>query len=148
LTDVDLVCIPQHTATDCNTLQHTATSSQHADCRVWTWYVSLQCTATLCNTLQHTLQHTVTHCNTLQITATHCKVLQHTKLRCNTLQHTTAHSSTLHYTATHYTTLQHTATHCNTRQHAAHISIILIDGRRPGMSSIHMFVYLLFSMYI
>ena len=41
----------QHTATLCNTLQHTH-----------------------CNTLQHT----ATHCNTLQHTATHCNTLQHT----------------------------------------------------------------------
>jgi len=42
--------LDSHTATHCNTLQHT----QH--------------TATHCNTLQHT----TTHCNTLQHTATHC----------------------------------------------------------------------------
>ena len=42
----------QHTATHCNTLQHTAITLQH--------------TATHCNTLQHT----ATHCNTLQLTAT------------------------------------------------------------------------------
>jgi len=46
----------QHTATYCNTLQHTKT---------------LHHSATLCNTLQHT----ATHCNTLQHTAKHCKTL-------------------------------------------------------------------------
>jgi len=65
----------RHTATHCNTLQHTA-SLRH----------SLQQTATHCLTATHcnTLQHTATHC----LTATHCNTLQHTATHCNTLQHT------------------------------------------------------------
>ena len=98
-----------HTATHCNTLQHTATT--------------LQQPAPHCNKLQHyntdtqqerpgtglcikypkpirTLQHTATHCNTLQHTATHCNTLQHTATHCNTLQHTAIHCNTLQHTAT------------------------------------------------
>ena len=56
----------QHTATHCNTLQHTAT---------------------------HTLQPTATH--TLQPTATHCNALHHTVLYCNILQLTSRHCHTL-----------------------------------------------------
>ena len=55
------------TATQCNTLQHTATC---------------------CNMLHYTLQHTATQCNILWRTATHCNTLQHTATHCNTLQHT------------------------------------------------------------
>jgi len=96
----------QHTATHCNTLQHT----------------------TECNTLQHT----ATHCNTLQPTATHCNMLFkqhiqgahcgvpyiHSATHCNTLPHTATHCNTL-LNARHYNTLQHTATHCDTLQHTA-----------------------------
>jgi len=94
-----------HTATHCNTLQHTTIT--HCN--------TLQHTATHCNTLQHTAAHAQhTHCgcecalcrapySTLQLLATHCNTLQRTATHCNTLQHT----------ATHYITLQNTATHCN-----------------------------------
>ena len=61
-----LDCLAPHSATQCNTLQGTATH---------------------CNTLQHSdkagcrhhcfIAHTATHCNTLQRTATHCYTLQH-----------------------------------------------------------------------
>jgi len=93
----------EHTATHCNTLQHTL---QHA--------------ATHCNTLQHclyireslevmsTLQHTATH------TATHCNTLQHSA----TLFVYTGKPRGDEHTATHCNTrcntLQHTATLCNT----------------------------------
>jgi len=81
----------QHTATHCNTLQHTACTAT-------------QCTH--CNTLQHSAR-TAAHCNTLhtaQHTATQCT-------HCNTLQHT-AHTAT-HCNIVH--TLQHTATHHSIR---------------------------------
>jgi len=54
-----------HTATHCNSLQHTATHRCTS--------ASLMHTATRYNTLHHTatLQHTATHCNTLQHTAAH-----------------------------------------------------------------------------
>jgi len=118
-----------HTATHCNTLQHTATQMQHT---------------------RNTLQHTATHCNTLQHTATHCNTLPHTAIHCYTLQ--TLHllvsppqnpddsPNNLFTTengeerngrrgrgsggvggereARHCNTLQHTATHCN-RLHSA-----------------------------
>ena len=70
-----------HTASHCNTLQHTACDTRSTDA------LRTSINATPCNTLQHT----TTHCNTLQRTTTHC--------------------NTLHHTATHYTTLQHTSTH-------------------------------------
>jgi len=49
----------QHTATHCNTLQHTATHAYGG--------------------------HAQPHCNTLQHTATYCNTLQHTATHCNTL---------------------------------------------------------------
>jgi len=64
----------QQTATNCNTLQHTAT---HPRIEV---------------------QHTATHCNTLQHTATHCNTLPHTRrLQCSTLPHPASHCNTLQY---------------------------------------------------
>ena len=54
----------RHTATHCNTLQHTVhIHSTDAQFR------ASEHTATHCSTLQHT----ATHCNTLQHTATHCR---------------------------------------------------------------------------
>jgi len=53
-----------HTATHCNTLQHTGHRLSMCDSRCATHILSL---TTHCNTLQHT----ATHCNTLQHTATH-----------------------------------------------------------------------------
>jgi len=76
-------CILQHTATHCNTLQHTRCNTlQHA--------------AICCNTVQHTLQLTAfarvtAPCNTLQHTATYCNT--HAATRCNTLQHTSTHTT-------------------------------------------------------
>ena len=78
------LCGMSHThmsvATQCNTLQHTAT---HCNRAVW---------ATLTWVWQHSAtrvwQHSATHYNTLQRTATHCNTLQHTATHCNTLQHT------------------------------------------------------------
>jgi len=137
----------QHSATLCNTPQHTATHCKHAathcnplhatgkgDCTVRYYeivdnqphihYVDQVCFVGLfyCNTLQHTatryiLQHTATHCNTLQHTASSCNTLQRTGTHCNTLQHT----------ATHCNTLQHTATRlsCHRRQSAAYSTTLI-----------------------
>jgi len=67
-----------HTATHCNTLQHTYRYDVCTHCN------TLQHTAThLSLRCVHTLQHTATHCNTLS--ATMCA---HTATHCNTLQHT------------------------------------------------------------
>jgi len=75
----------QHSATHCNTLQHTATqficSTSQEILRKCATYAYLPPTATHCNTLQHT----ATHCNTLQHTATHCNTLQHTATHSNKL---------------------------------------------------------------
>jgi len=86
--------ILQHTATQCNTLQHTFFPK-------------------ICNrvgNLAGAKITTRTHCDTL----THSNTLQHTPTHSNTLHHTPPYRNTLQHTATHCNTLQHTATHCNT----------------------------------
>ena len=77
----------QHTATHCNTLQHTGVAVRTR------------------GTFPDDLQHTATHCNTLQHTATHCNTLVyqcghegHFQMICNTLQHTATHCNTLQHT--------------------------------------------------
>jgi len=60
----------QHTATHCNTLQHTAQGEVHSLQKEKT-----NLNGTLSDTLQH---HTATHCNALQHIATHYNTLQHT----------------------------------------------------------------------
>jgi len=85
----------QHTASHCNTRQHTCNTLQH--------------TATHGNTLQRAAAHR----NTLQITATHGNTSATQKISrqyhfqsllprhtCNTSQHTAAHSRTLRHTCT------------------------------------------------
>ena len=81
----------QHSATHCNTLEHTIT--------------------------HNTLQHTATHCNTLQLTAAHCNTLQHESYHdgdyyvevLKTSTHMATHCSPLQPTAKH--TATYTATH-------------------------------------
>ena len=88
--------IPQHIATEENTLQHTATHEK-------TQYNTPHHTTSHCNALHHTVtvsMSDVRHCNTPQHTATHCNSVT---TQCNTLQHT----------ATHCNTLQHSTTQCN-----------------------------------
>jgi len=66
------ILLSQHTATRCNTLQHT-------------WH-----TATHCN-MPDKYPSQPTHCNTLQHIATHLMSIhlnKHTATHCNTLQHT------------------------------------------------------------
>ena len=60
----------QHTATYCNTLQHTAICYNTPICLRHERCLQLQ--------RQHTLQHNATHCNTMQHTATQCNTLFHT----------------------------------------------------------------------
>ena len=93
--------IETRSATQSNTLQHTATHCNTLLQRTATHWKNLSETSQLTGLGRErlTLQHTATHCNTLQHTATHCNTLQHTATHCNTLQHT----------ATYYNTLQHTA---------------------------------------
>ena len=96
---VDVFLYPlQHTATHCNTLQHTA----------------IYCK----------LQHATEHCSTLWHTATHCNITLHP--RCNALHlHCTRTGCTLVCrrfpisSAIRCNILQHAATHCHTLQHAA-----------------------------
>jgi len=131
----------QHTATCCNTLQHTATNQLPevgADpCK------SSRSTSILPT---NTLQHTATHCTSLHLTAPHCNslpltahnaiykspeagtgpctcsrssstlptdILHYTATQCNSLQHTITYCNTLQLTPNHCKTLQHTATHQN-----------------------------------
>jgi len=121
--NVDPPAQVRHTATHCNTLQHTATQLHILRLRCGT----LQHTATHCNTLQHNYTSSgsgAAHCNTLQHTATHCNTTTHppaqarhiypvslqsvARTRCNALQHTTAHTSLQHTTIS---SLQGTAKH-------------------------------------
>jgi len=59
---------PQHTAFNCNTLQHSSKSVASAS--YWKCHVD--------GSVFGILQLMATHCNTLQHTATHCNTLQHT----------------------------------------------------------------------
>ena len=102
--------LPQHTATNCNTLQ---------------------LIATYCNKLQHPTPHPQMHAFDLpQHTATYCKTLQHPTphhsimhlIYRNTLQRSASldlpqHTATSQHTATHYNTLPNAATYLNTLQH-------------------------------
>ena len=85
----------QHTATHCNTLQHTATlSNMHMDHHNYMNTIRLHC---------NTLQHTATHCNTLQHTITWIQ-LDYIGLMTSCKENTFDGRGS---------TLQHTATHCN-----------------------------------
>jgi len=78
----------QHTAAQCSTLQHTAStySQSRADFRKW----------------QHTLQHTAEHRSTLQYTAAHLHLVASWFLK--TSANPATHCSKLQYTATTYST--------------------------------------------
>ena len=93
-----------HTATHCNTLQHTATRIIQCNRHYWSkpihlhfdWSYDIWRRDTKWLMMYGTgtrvaLQHTATHCNMLQYTVSHCNTLQHTPTHCNTLQHTAAH---------------------------------------------------------
>jgi len=107
----------QCTATDCDTLQHTATDEQN-DAKVKHRKAILHASHNHahCNTLRHcnTRQIATACCSKMQHTATHS--LQHT--HCNILQHTTTYCNTMQHSATHCNIMQHTAAHCNTLQPA------------------------------
>jgi len=111
-----MYALETHTATHCNTLQHTATGVLPSLIHVCRdarrsfmyavthssipWWHTLQHAATHCNTLQQVYyslepvqigsmdEDDDAHCNTLQLTATHCNTPQHTATHCNSLQHT------------------------------------------------------------
>ena len=103
----------QHTATHCNTLQHTAYFCLVASCSCHTlqrtakhcntllipaWLLLTSRTATKCNVLQHKCLAVSWSRDTLEQTATHCKTLRIPAWR---LQTRVAHCNTLHHTATH-----------------------------------------------
>jgi len=90
-----------HTATHCNTLQHTAIHTQtpyrqetfRNECNTKMPFGRMrQCSLHIL--LRNRLRQTATDCSRLQQTATHCNTLQHTATHCNTLQHTAAHFNT------------------------------------------------------
>ena len=93
----------QHTATHCNTLQHTATTTCICYVKNSITDGEKECMYLTCNTLQHI----ATHCNTLQHTATTTTCICYVKnsivdgekecmyLTCNTLQHIATHCNTL-----------------------------------------------------
>ena len=73
----------QHTATHCNSLQHTCNTHAHQTCEKPQYPKPMEISTTrsqLAATRCNTLPHPSTHCNTLQHTATH---LQHS----NTPEH-------------------------------------------------------------
>ena len=119
----------RHTATLCNTLQHTATHCTYSThCNTLHLLEPLQHTALLRHLNRHSrsvkergLSEWVyaTDCNILQQTATDCNTLQLTVTDCNRLQRTATHCNALQRAATHCNALQRTATHCNARQHTA-----------------------------
>ena len=154
-------------ATNCNTLQHTASK-----CR---WQASMRgngAPANRSNRLQRIKTH-ATHYNTLEQIATHCDILQHTATHCNTLQHAATHYNTLQHTTTccntcqasmrgngalancetHYNSLHHPASHCSSLQHTATLCNMLqltathcntlqhtVDVRRPCAATEHLLI--------
>ena len=82
----------QHTATQCNTVQHMSQRMGWCFChgihlqKILSRYSSQE---------KQKLQRTATHCNTLQHTATHCDTLRHTATHCDTLQYSATHCNPL-----------------------------------------------------
>jgi len=96
--DGDVVAPVTSCATNCNTLQHTATRC--IALRYTRITKQLHFVAPYCKLLQTV----ATHCNTLQCTATRTVIHRNTQ-RWNVLQHaTTQHCNTLQHTATSYNT--------------------------------------------
>ena len=131
----------QHTATHCNTLQHTSNNAEwRATHTTWHHIINpLQHTATHCKYAEWSAVHTIkyhifnplprtaTHCNT-QVARSSCRasILEKSFHVSNTLQHTAMYCnmqlpcinsrevlSCEQHAATHCNTLQHTTTLCN-----------------------------------
>jgi len=132
----------QHTATSCNTLQHTAYTRRGSMQYVLTALILYACypqvlqhTATSCNALQHTaytlrgsMQYVLTFL--IKLYARYPQVLQQTATHCNALQCTATPWNAPNTLHTHYGAAQHVftivcalpqraATHDNTLQHTA-----------------------------
>jgi len=128
------VCLPQHTATHCNTLQHTAIQKTCYGACVFTVYLlATEANGPDRSWHRNTPQHTATHCNTLPYTAVSGP--DHSR-RCNTLKNTLQYiappcnkllqqdpiiysdlwgnAHVLQYTAAHCNTLQRTVAHQDT----------------------------------
>jgi len=118
----------QHTATYCNTPQHTATHYSHvigvasSSAGIQLTFNHLQHTVTYCNqTLQ---QQTATDYHKLQLSDIK-RVLPDLRLVCTWLLYSSQHTASphcialQHHTATPCNTLQHTATYCDTLRHTA-----------------------------
>ena len=117
--------IRAHTATHCNTLQHSATQTTH--CNRWQRGAVLdkgtrelrlavvrgQLGSVGRGWLHHGRYTAVTHCNNNN-TAAHCNTLQYAAILCNTLQYAAIHCNTLEHIAIYNNTPHHTAIHCNT----------------------------------
>jgi len=71
----------QHTATHCNTMQHTAARQRFARSAMPAMRRAMSGDYCI------PLQHTATHCNTLQYPTTPCNTMQHLAARCTTPQH-------------------------------------------------------------
>jgi len=107
----------RHTATHCNTLQHTTQRAHHCHMRcsqnhsIFTTVngPSLMGTLPPPHTRSDCNSHTHTNCDSLQLTATHCTTRQHTATHCNPLQPTAAHCDTLQFTVTQCNSLHCTA---------------------------------------
>ena len=122
LCDIYLTClgdalgISSHTATHCNTLQHTFSEGLTTTLQLYTndIYIPRGHLGYL-GTQRNTLQHTATHCNTLQ--HTFFEGLDTTLQLCTNDIYLICLGDTLGISSQH--TTQHTATHCNTLQHTA-----------------------------
>jgi len=122
-----------HTATNYNTLQHTATHHTRHVAALKAFYHVHKISRIMsplqqrCNTMQHTATHTYGRSRA----SSRRSDMQHTATRCNTLQHI-RHTATycqsskpctvLQYPSRKVValicyTLQHNATHCNTHIH-------------------------------
>ena len=103
--------IHTHTATRCNTLQHTVGEVHSNHIISEQIELTTPLAATHCNTLQHTATHCVRHIIPQQYALGTHRGASH----CNTLQHTATHGLATHRTwnTSHCNTLQHPATPCN-----------------------------------
>jgi len=134
---------PQHTATHCTTLYHTAPHYLPWGLIRWSPIVPTWSDWRGRSLKQHTQQHTATHRNTLHHPAPHCTTLTtmransfgphsaHTirlerqrSIRKHTQQHTATHWNTLHHTAPPCNTLHHPAPHCTTLHHTATLCLL------------------------
>jgi len=107
--------IEVHTATHCNTLQHTTKRTFFFLGAVFQHIMAFRASSTR-TASRYTLQHTATHCNTLQ------NEYFFSWVRCFNISWNSGPLQSAPHRGTHCNTLQHTATHCNTLQHTHFLS--------------------------